>query len=224
MIILGIDTSGKKESLTLIKDGRIVDEYVQEIKNHSPVLVPNILGFLQKNFLKLEDISGWGVAIGPGSFTGLRIGLASVLGLTFGKDVPVAGVVTLQAMAVIVDGCSYVSPAIDARKGEVYTGLYRLSGPGQLEVIEKERAIKADTWLKIIDNYKPCVWGSGVGRYRDIFEKFDVSFVEPVKPVSRGVAEIAYKKITNGYEGKPDEPLYLRKSEAEINLERRKIN
>ncbi len=212
--------------MTLLEDGRVLGERSQRVKTHSSVLMPNILSFLDEYGLGIDDIDGWGVAIGPGSFTGLRIGLATVLGLTFGRDVPVVGVGTLRAMAVVGGISGLVAPSIDARKKEIYTGLYRVENGEIEEILVEELAIAPEEWLERLSNIERddmYVWGSGVERYRDLSVQAGCNIVNVDVPLSRGVARIARREIENGYRGKPYEPIYLRKSEAEINLEKKRL-
>ncbi len=224
MRVLGIDTSDRIESFTLIENDIVRGEWRGEVKTHSTVLLPTLIEFLEKYDLTFSDIDGWGIAIGPGSFTGLRIGLATILGITFEREIPVVGVITLQAMAIIAGVNGFVSPAIDARKKEIYTGLYRVDNSG-LEVIEVERAVSPGEWKTILLKREGnvSILGSGVEKYKEVFIDDKVEILNVDVPVSRGVALIANNQIKGGYKGKPTEPFYIRKSEAEINFEKKKL-
>ncbi len=222
MIVVGVDTSVNFESITVLHNGEVVDQANFRVKSHSPVFIPNLLQILEKNSITIDSIDGWGVAIGPGSFTGLRIGLASILGITFRRDVPVVGVITLRAMALSTGREGYISPVIDARKGEIYTALYRVEGK-KISVVKEERVINPAKWLEMLPNEEIYMTGDGLTRYGDILLSRDnLVKVEVVKPVSYGVAIIAVEEIKRGYRGKPVEPFYIRKSDAEINFEKKK--
>jgi len=135
--ILGIDTATSTASVALIEDDALLGEEIyggaaapgETKKNHAEIILPLIEALLSKARIALADLSGIAVSIGPGSFTGLRIGLATVKGLAYGSRVPAVGVSTLLATAATVtraDGT--ICALLDARKREVYLGLFRREG------------------------------------------------------------------------------------------------
>jgi len=150
MRILGVDTATSTASVALIEDGRLVAEEVHSSRgsanqsqtvnsraNHAEIILPLIEAALRKAAASLRDLSGLAVSIGPGSFTGLRIGLSTVKGLAYGLDIPVVGISTLLANAARVndfDGliCSF----LDARKKEVYAALFRRNGDALTRLTE----------------------------------------------------------------------------------------
>src|SRR3970282_1974851 len=138
MMILGIDTATATASVALVEEGRVIAEEVRTALkqsgphpsggrgNHAEILLPLIGMVLAKAGVLLPEISAFAVSIGPGSFTGLRIGLSTVKGLAYGWEVPVVGVPTLLAVAARVTGWDgLVCPLLDARKKEVYAALFR---------------------------------------------------------------------------------------------------
>lgn len=134
MRILGVDTATPTASVALIEDQALLAEEIydsvavpgQTRKNHAEIILPLIQSLLSRARIALADLSGIAVSIGPGSFTGLRIGLATVKGLAYDSGLPAVGVSTLLATAATAarsDGA--VCALLDARKREVYFGLFR---------------------------------------------------------------------------------------------------
>jgi tRNA threonylcarbamoyladenosine biosynthesis protein TsaB len=142
MRILGIDTAIPEASVALIENGEIIVEAVQgrvgcsdfhasgqAIGNHAEIILPLIQSILDKSQLTVENLAAVGLSIGPGSFTGLRIGLATVKGLAYGSDLQLVGISTLHAHAARVnDFDGIIGSMLDARKGEVYVALFRRRG------------------------------------------------------------------------------------------------
>lgn len=145
MRLLGVDTSSSNASVAIVENGRLISEKMHRqdaaIKtsatlsrnNHAATLLPLIDSMLGEASLTLSDIFGFAVAIGPGSFTGLRIGLSTVKGLAYGSAVPVTGVSTLHAIAArISDFDGVICAILDARRKAAYAALFRRSA-GVLE-------------------------------------------------------------------------------------------
>ncbi|MZP29891.1 tRNA (adenosine(37)-N6)-threonylcarbamoyltransferase complex dimerization subunit type 1 TsaB [Heliobacterium undosum] len=142
MYVLGIDCSTRVTALAVVDDEQVVAEtFLHNDRPHSKRLLPAIEQLLALAELSLADMAGLAVAIGPGSFTGLRIGLATVKGMAHPLGLPVVGVPTLEAL--VWNGWpfqGYICPILDARKNEVYTSLYR-GGAGGLEKVGEDQAI-----------------------------------------------------------------------------------
>jgi tRNA threonylcarbamoyladenosine biosynthesis protein TsaB len=150
MTILGIDTATPTASVALIEDQKLLAEQIcgparrasdksspQPKGNHAEVILPLIRSILGGANLSLSEISGIAVSIGPGSFTGLRIALATVKGIAYEWGLPVVGVSTLHANAARVDGGDgFVCSLLDARKQEVYAALFRRAGKALTRVSE----------------------------------------------------------------------------------------
>jgi len=130
MLILGIDTSGKNGSIALVQFGRgepqTLDLVPLEGGTFSAQLVPQISVLLKKHGFKKEGIEGFAVASGPGSFTGLRVGLAAIKALAEVLDKPIAAVSRLEVVARSADISGEVLAALDAGRNEVYSGFYRV--------------------------------------------------------------------------------------------------
>ncbi len=138
MIILASDTSGKSISVALSKEGTIVAEISgQDTMQHASSLLPAINQILQNNDLSIADIDLFATTTGPGSFTGIRIGLSAVMGLAYGTGKRVYGVSSLATLAAAIDASALVAPVVDARGGRVYSGLY-LKGESLIEERPRE--------------------------------------------------------------------------------------
>lgn len=133
MTILAVDTAGKTAGVALLRDGRLLYEsYLDAGLTHSETLLPLIDAAFAMTHLTPADITLYGVNAGPGSFTGLRIGLAAVKGLAFVHDTPCAPVSTLEALAACHTGEGTVLPALDARRGQVYYAAFDLASRRRL--------------------------------------------------------------------------------------------
>ncbi len=128
MLILALESSAKAASAALVRDGRLVSQYsLVSGLTHSRTLLPMAEDMLKNAGLKLADVDLFAVARGPGSFTGVRIGVSTVKGLAWGADRPCVGVSTLEAMAwhgAAAGGL--VCPVMDARRGQVYNALFEI--------------------------------------------------------------------------------------------------
>ena len=128
MIMLAIDTSSDFLRVVLADNGRIIAQEQESGLVHSKMLVPFIYSVLKKTRQELSRVKGIGIVIGPGSFTGLRIGICAVKGICVAREIPVAGVVSLDAIGMseaAIGFNGYVCPLIDARRQQVYWSLYK---------------------------------------------------------------------------------------------------
>jgi tRNA threonylcarbamoyladenosine biosynthesis protein TsaB len=150
--VLGLDTATSIAILGLVSRGRPLGSLARPVRSHGSALPAAIDELLHEAGVKLVDLAGIAVGIGPGSFTGLRIGLSYAKGLAMGCGCPVAGIGSLDGMAVAAaaDGTlapgQLICPLVDARKGEVYTGLYRI-GPDGLEKLTNEPIVRLEQLL-----------------------------------------------------------------------------
>lgn len=138
MNLLALDTSTELCSVALWRAGEIVERAEWVGNRHSEVLLPMARGLMAECGMQLSDLDGLACGIGPGSFTGLRIGCGVAQGLAFAADIPVLGVVTLEAMALDLarrSGVANVLACIDARMNEVYAAAYRVEVGPPLEIV-----------------------------------------------------------------------------------------
>lgn len=129
MLILALDTSGSVASCALLRDGELLEQAVQESRlDHSRLLLPLCQELLARHGLKPGQVDAFAAVIGPGSFTGIRIGTAAVKGFAWALDRPCAGISSLEAMAFDWEGEGTVCCSVKARPGERYFALFRREG------------------------------------------------------------------------------------------------
>ncbi len=187
MRVLGLDTSTARLSAAVLEDGGLVAECVRESappkdrrpgrSNHAEGLIPIIEEVLQRAGAGFSSLSLVGVAVGPGSFTGLRIGISTVKGLVYGSDTPVVGIPTLEAMAYRMpgpdDGAAFICPLLDARKGEVYGSLYRRTAAA-FECRMEDCLAPPESMVRRVSGLAkgPCVFvGAGAQAHADVIRR-----------------------------------------------------
>jgi tRNA threonylcarbamoyladenosine biosynthesis protein TsaB len=228
MFILGIETSTKTGSVAVLSDDAVIAQYSLNIEvTHSERLMSTVDRVLKDIGIAIADMDGFAVAIGPGSFTGLRIGLAAIKGLAFATGKPVAAVPTLKALAWNLPQAAYpVCPLLDARKNEVYGALYQYDGP-RLRQLMPEATIPL---AEIVDKIPGTVLFTGEASwlYRQALENAfgDRALFAPrtaCLPSAAAVAEIGLAMLQNKEQVDPDNliPLYIRRPEAEVAWEKR---
>ena len=224
MKVLGIDTSTSSGSVGLIEDEEVISEYLLDIPvTHSERLLGAIEFVLREARCPIEQIEGWAIALGPGSFTGLRIGVSTVKGLAFATGKPVAGISTLDALASQIAPTPYlVCPILDARKKEIYMAFYRYEEGGSLRRQSEYQAIPPNDLVRKIKEQTIFV-GDGVRTYGDFLLNRLGSFtILPSSPfhVSHGsmVAKLGMELLKKGEHLNLSafSPLYVRPSEAEM--------
>src|SRR5207249_10944361 len=191
MRILGVDTATSTASVALIEDGRLVAEEVHSSRgsanqsqtvnsraNHAEIILPLIEAALRKAAASLRDLSDLAVSIGPGSFTGLRIGLSTVKGIAYGWGIPVVGVSTLLANAArVTDFEGLICSFLDARKKQVYAALFRRCGENFARVSEDSVHDPAEVvdLVRKFKNGAPCLFiGDGTITYQKLLlESFE---------------------------------------------------
>lgn len=154
MKILAIDTSQKTVSVAILADDVLrADIFINSGRHHSEILLPAIEQALCLAGLRPDEINLFALTIGPGSFTGLRIGAATIKGLALSTGKPVVGVSTLDALSLNAasDWQRLICPMLDAQKNQVYTALYRPRNGAGMEKVREERIIDVNTWLQEIE-------------------------------------------------------------------------
>ena len=220
MLILAFESSAKPASAALVKDGQLLSQYMQcSALTHSRTLLPMAEDMLKNAELRLSDVDLIAVAHGPGSFTGIRIGVATVKGLAWAAEKPCVGVSTLEAMAwhgLAVGG--YICPVMDARRSQIYNALFKIENGRPVRMTE-DRPIALDELSKEVTALNAPVFLVGDGAAL-CFEYFTAHGVPCVMAPDNlrwqdawGVAMAAADKTP----GNADEllPVYLRLSQAE---------
>lgn len=194
-LLLAIDTTGEFGSLALAEDGRVLDE----VRLHSPegfghVLFPEIERLLARHSRKIVGIGGFAAAAGPGSFTGVRVGLTAAKGLAEATNRKVVAISNLQAIASF--GTKPLrAVAIDARRGEIFGAVY----DSELRLVSEEVVMKQEDWLKTLP--------------------LDVEMItEPPRALAAAIARIAAARFEAGLAQDPAEidANYVRRSDAEL--------
>ena len=224
MKILAFETSAKAGSVALTDNGILLGaNYCNTGLTHSQTLMVMAEQLLQSCGLTPKDVEAVAVAAGPGSFTGVRIGVAAAKGFAWGGEIPCYGVSTLEAMALglgIYEG--FVCPVMDARRSEVYNALFRAEA-GKLTRVTEDRAIALADLAEEIKNLSAPVFLVGDGSilcYNTLKEQVPNLALPPEHRMhqrAEGVALAAEQAISAGQPGNAGEltPNYLRLSQAE---------
>ncbi len=234
MLVLALDTTTRAGSLALARDDRLLEAWSGDPDlTHASRLPGDILDILRRHGLALADVDLYGVAAGPGSFTGLRIGIATVQGLAFAQGRKVVGVSALEALAWSAGepagSTSLVAAWMDARRGEVFASLgtpgepVSLAGP---EVASPGEVL--GRWDGLVGR-RPVVWvGDGALAYRALIEQGARGRAWAVLPevpmLAAAIAAIARRRASAGEATPPHgvRPLYVRRPDAELARDRKR--
>lgn len=236
-MILGIDTATSTASAALVENGRLLGEQIHDDRspapgsgistpkgNHAEIVLPLVQSLLKRTGTSIDALCGIAVSIGPGSFTGLRIGLATAKGIAYERGLPIVGVSTLHANAARVrkfDGI--ICPLLDARKQEVYTALFR-GDEGQVVRLTEDVLTSIEGALSHIrkQNGAPLRF---IGDGAKVYEKIIIRELGIAAPLLSGgdgsvaaqVAELAEARFCARQcdDVGSLRPVYLRLSEAE---------
>lgn len=232
--VLGCDTSSPVQSLALLKDGvPLAQQSISGPANHSVSLLTSIDVMLTQQRLSAQDVGLFCAGLGPGSFTALRVGLATLKGLCLGANAPIVGISSLAAQAWRVAAAQpgvVVWSGIDARREEVYAGAYKVEEDGTLITVVADAAyapaVLAQT-LKDASADAPLVWiGHKTQTYpalSDLGANVHSMPVVLTGPQALAIAHVglAYFIKEGGMDCASLEPNYIRPSDAEISLEKR---
>jgi len=162
--ILAIDSSAKSASTALTDGKHLISEcFVNTTLTHSRTLMPMIDNMLKQSDTDFSEVDAFCVSAGPGSFTGIRIGVAAIKGLALAQNKPCAGISTLEAMAYnFTDENCVVCAVMDARCNQVYNALFRIEN-GVVSRICEDRALPINELLKELEKYDEAVYFAGDG-------------------------------------------------------------
>ena len=224
MKILAFETSAKAASVALLDGGKLLAESYQNTGlTHSQTIMVMAQDLLKSCGLSARDVEAVAVAAGPGSFTGVRIGVAAAKGFAWGAELPCYGVSTLEAMARTMGVWQgYIVPAMDARRSQVYTAVFHAE-KGVITRVEEDMAISLAELGEKIKNYEENVFLVGDGAllcYNTLLEEVPQLVLPPEHRMHQrasGVALAARAMADAGIPGNGAEltPNYLRLSQAE---------
>ncbi len=222
MKILGIDCSADTAAVAITEDGKLISSFTGNMKKtHSNTLLPIIKNLLEYSGTSASEIGLYSVSVGPGSFTGIRIGVATVKGLAFGKDIPVVGVSTLEAMAYAFcdrEG-SIVCPVLNARRGDVYYALFKIEDGRAVRILEDD-SVNAKTLEEMLAQYADVLFiGDGIDVLQKSFSERNVNDANELLhyPHGYGVCVAGEFAMREGRHTSEDKlaPVYLKPSQAE---------
>lgn len=235
MLVLAVDTATTVAGVALVSENEVIkEEFINFKKTHSEILMPVIDRVLRECEYILDDIDFIAITEGPGSFTGLRIGMAAAKGLSLASDKPLIGISTLDVLAHNIAGNNaLVCPLLDARKQEVYSAFYDVEGKYPLGITEmatftpEELINSVSKTLEAVQKEKVILLGDGYYRYSDYWQealgnKLINLPMHLMLPRASALGSLALGKAKK--DGFDDvfalRPVYIRKSEAEYRLEK----
>ena len=246
MKILAIDTSSKNAAVAILENqDTIIELNNDDEKTHSQKLMPMIDEAFKKSDLSLDDIDLVSCCLGPGSFTGVRIGIATAKAFADSKNIPTVGISSLEALAYNLNQNGLICSLINANNGNVYAGLFEIVGGKTLKskldflaLKDSNGNISLNSLRDFIENdnelfnkYSSISFvGDGAVLYKDLIEKLifissDINVVEEQLSTGISIGKIGYTRYKNGNYGDSSflSPIYLRKSQAELALEEKSI-
>ncbi len=230
MKILAIDTSNHPLGIAIIDGQKVIGEYITNVKkNHSVRVMPAIEKLLRECELTPQDLTKIVVAKGPGSYTGVRIGVTIAKTMAWALNIPLVGVSSLAVLAATAGRYfnGFLSPLFDARRGQIYTGLYRFA-EGKLTVVEEDRIILAKDWAAYLKElHQPVLLiGNDLSIHREVFAEElgqQAVFAEMTEHNPRPAELALLGKDLDGEEIHTFVPNYIRLAEAEAKwLEKQK--
>jgi tRNA threonylcarbamoyladenosine biosynthesis protein TsaB len=230
MRILSIDSATECASCAILDDNKLMGEInLNDKKQHSVILMPIVDNLLKSLQLTIKDIDGFVVSKGPGSFTGLRIGMSMIKGLSQGTNKPFISISSLDALAynmAYTEGI--ICPILDALRDNVYTALYSFEN-GQLIKLTDYMAIHIDELINILKQYDSSVTFLGDATYKfmdKLMESLDKTNFAPKHlnlAKASALGELGFNLLSSGIHDElfNTSPIYLRKPQAEREYEKR---
>lgn len=213
-MILALDTTSEFGSLALMRSPDVVDE----MPLHSPdgfahVLYEHLARLLDRNDVRLADVQCFAAAAGPGSFTGVRVGLAAAKGLAEARGRPAIAVSNLRALASF-GSASLRAVVMDARRGEVYAAVYN----NQLEVVMSETVSPLPAWLSALPSGKLEFIATDFAPFRAVLSGLAAAQVTAPRALAGAIARIAWREWQEGRARDPAalDANYVRRSDAEL--------
>lgn len=226
MKILGLDSSGIVASVAVVEDDILVAEYtVNYKKTHSQTLLPMLDEIAKMTELDLNTIDAIAVAAGPGSFTGLRIGSSTAKGMALALKKPILSIPTLEGLAYRLTPVTdeLVCPLMDARRNQVYTGIYQNKKEG-IEAVRQQEAVAIEELIEQVNALeRPVVFlGDGVPVQKEALEanitvpyRFAPAHLNRQSASAVAALGVVYYKEGKSEDARDHKPIYLRQSQAE---------
>ena len=199
-ILLHIDTALEKAFVGLSRNGVLIMDIENTVQyDHAAFVQPAIRHILDKCNFSMDDIDAVGVTIGPGSYTGLRVGMASAKGICYALNKPLLAVTTLEVMAAaaieVFPGFDAYCPIIDARRDEVYTALYEQP----MKVVFPPHAVKlsVDFFAQELQHKKILFFGSGAAKWKQMNVFSNNASFEEVMYNGKHLAELLFRCFNN---------------------------
>ncbi len=223
MMILAIDTTTPSGSVALLRDETLLGEInLENASTHSARLFPAVDFLLRAHGLDIGAVDAFAVAAGPGSFTGIRIGVSAVKALAFASAKPVMPVSSLEALAAKLEGreVRLAGPILDAKKGEIYAALFEIRRGRSVELVPQGAYDPDEFFSRLPARRVISFAGSGVGLYREkllTYVKNNACFPRRSLFIAAEVGRLGFAALAQGRGVSAAElqPLYFRKSQAE---------
>ena len=225
MKVLGIDTSSLATSIAVIEDNKLICEYtVNTKKTHSQKLMPMIENMLNISDLNINEIDLIAVCEGPGSFTGLRIAMATAKAIAHVNNLPIVGINSVELLAANMNLCDKkICSILDAQRTQVYMGQYKYED-NKLVELKGVDVVEIDELIEELKNTNEewIIVGEAVYKYEDKLKDIsNIHIPSPSHNVSKAgsLCSIAIEKYNNNiavYDCYSINPLYIRKSQAEV--------
>ncbi len=223
MLVLALDTTTSSGSCALARDGRVVYEQVNDTPNaHAEHLPADLMSLLERAGVRLADIDLFAVASGPGSFTGLRIGIATMQGLAFAEGKPLAGISGFDALARIA-GAVRVATWVEAWRGEVFAALYEDGREVDAPIVGRP-----DVLLDALRVRPTLFIGDGAREHAETIRRIlgeGARLAEPPAPPLAGTIAILAGEtpITADHSPHAIRPLYIRRTDVELSPDARAL-
>lgn len=230
MVILALETATIAGSVALSIDGRSVARTGDASRTHGERLPHELLDWLTVNGRRLDDVDAFAVVTGPGSFTGLRVGVAAIQGLALARQKRVVGVPTLEAMAAAALGAPgrlapLIVPCLDGQRGDVFVAAYDATGASTIEesrvAIEPRVGRPEEVAIALTSAAVPAdmvIVGNGAQRYAEIFRRLlpGVRLDDLPQPIAEAAAQMAERRVDSAVKPHALRPIYLRRPDAEL--------
>lgn len=201
--LLTIETSTPACSVALQCDGRLVSRYSEVPRSHTQLVMSMIGEVLGEAQINIDQLDAIGVTVGPGSFTGLRIGFATVQGLAFAADLPVVAISSLQAIVATyrriagVDKDIVVLPIIDARMDEFNCAVYRSQSAADVQVLAPDQLLSVEDTMTLISDYPSAILAGDAGTLMTLPEVADRDY-QSIYPNALDLMAITERRLVQG--------------------------